>query len=967
MTWKRAASLRARLLLLVLLAGIPALSVILYTGLQQRRQAAAEVRREAMSLGRSVAVDQHRLVLETRQLLSLLAHLDQVRGSDSESCSSFLAQLRTRDERFANLGVILPDGQVTCSAIPVPDSVNLADRTYFRRAVTTRDFAIGDYQIGRITGEATINFAYPMLDPQERVQGVVYAALPLHWLRQRLAEAELPAGSVITVIDPSFTVLARFPRENGWLGRSVRGSAIATVIQESGGDGTAEAAGLDGVKRLYAVTPLQDLPGRRHVYVTVGIPSRVAYATVDRGLTRNLITFLLLGLLMLSAAWWGSDAFVLRQLRALLTATRQLGSGDLSARAPVAANRGEISELGHSFNQMAGSIQERDTEITAHLHRIARLNRVYAVLSGINSAILRIRTEDELLRELCRIAVEDGGLRLAVVHRVDPQRQDREMVAWSGTVPEGLGDLHRPLVEAVLQEDSEVCADTTVVNSRLTPWKDWLHAQDFRSVGLFPLRVDDTVAAVLTLFAGEANFFDSEEVHLLRDLAADTSLGLQYLERGRRVEYLANYDTLTNLPNRTLFADRLQQAITVARQSENNVAVLVAGVDRLVEINATLGHHTGDTILREMAGYLSSAIGEGDTIARLGSAEFGIVLADVEDPERVATLANEILTGAPQQVSANEELVFVTLSIGVAIYPLDGDNGPALIQNAGLAQHAAASPVANTIGFHSADINKQAQQKRQLEHELRRALEREELMLFYQPVVDTQRREVIGVEALIRWKSPALGNIPPSTFIPVAEETGLIKPIGEWIVVTASQQGQRWNQSGFKDIRINVNVSVDQLREEDFVKRVTVILRDSGFDPHYLSLGLEITESELMENMQDAVNAILQFREMGMVIYIDDFGTGYSSLSYLRQLPIDTLKIDASFIRDLPGDPDAVAVVRAIIAMAESLELRTIAEGVETEEQFSILKELGCNAIQGYLFGRPAPPSEIEALFGRVL
>ncbi|MDQ3521693.1 MAG: EAL domain-containing protein [Gemmatimonadota bacterium] len=975
MASRRAASLRARLLLLVMLAVLPALGVILYTGLQQRRLAASEARQEAMRLGRTIAADQHRLILETRQFLSLLAQLDQVHGSDSESCSRFLAQLRARDERFANLGVIRADGEVTCSAVPMPDSVNLADRTYFRRAVTSRDFAVGDHQIGRITGEATVNFGYPILDPQQRVLGVVYAALPLSWIRERIAEAELPPGSVITVVDPSLTVLARFPEENGWLGRSIRGSALATAIQESGGEGTAETVGLDRVKRLYAVTPLQDLPGSRRVFVTVGIPSRVAYAAVDRGLSRNLITLALLGLLTLAATWWGSDAFVLRQIRALLAATRRLGAGDLSARAPVAVNRGEISELGHSFNAMAAAIQERDTDITAHVSRIGRLNRVYAVLSGINSAMLRIRTEDELLRELCRIAVEDGGLHLAAVHRVDPNSQARKLVGWANATagePEGLpGSKPRQeehgLVEAVLREDCEIIVNDTGTDPDLLRWEELAGAPGCRSAAVFPLRADQTIVGVLTLLADEPNFFDAEELRLLRDLAADTSLGLQYLARGQRVEYLANYDTLTNLPNRTLFADRLQQAIVGAKQDGNNVAVLVAGIDRLGEINAALGHHVGDTVLREIASYLSSAICEGDTIARLGSGEFGIVLADVPNPERVATRANEILTQIPQTVLADGEPVFVTLGIGGAIYPMDGESGATLIQNAVQAQQAAASTVANTLGFHSADINQQAQEKRQLEHELRSALERNELALFYQPVVDVQRRVIIGVEALIRWTSSTLGNIPPSTFIPVAEETGLIKPIGEWIVVTAAQQGQCWHQSGFEDIRINVNVSVDQLREGNFVERVTTILRETGFDPQFLSLGLEITESELMENVQDAVNAIVQFREMGLAIYIDDFGTGYSSLSYLRQLPIDTLKIDASFIRDIPGDPDAVAVVRAIIAMAKSLELRTIAEGVETEEQFSVLQQLGCDAIQGYLFGRPAPAQDIEPLFGRTL
>jgi diguanylate cyclase len=262
-------------------------------------------------------------------------------------------------------------------------------------------------------------------------------------------------------------------------------------------------------------------------------------------------------------------------------------------------------------------------------------------------------------------------------------------------------------------------------------------------------------------------------------------------------------------------------------------------------------------------------------------------------------------------------------------------------------------------------MNARAQEKRRVEHELRGALQKDELRLYYQAVVDIRQRKVLGVEALVRWDSPQLGFVSPGIFIPVAEETGLIGDIGEWILATAFEQGHRWHRAGFKDIRINVNVSVTQLREDSFAARLQQILTESGVNPGNLSLGLEITESELMENVAEMVPVINQFRKLGMAIYIDDFGTGYSSLSYLRQLPIDTLKIDTSFVRDISGDADAVAVVKAIIALARSLELRVIAEGVETEAQFSILAELGCDAVQGYLFSRPMPPEEIELLFGR--
>jgi EAL domain-containing protein (putative c-di-GMP-specific phosphodiesterase class I) len=307
----------------------------------------------------------------------------------------------------------------------------------------------------------------------------------------------------------------------------------------------------------------------------------------------------------------------------------------------------------------------------------------------------------------------------------------------------------------------------------------------------------------------------------------------------------------------------------------------------------------------------------------------------------------------------DDQEIFTTLRIGAAVYPQDGHDGDILMQKAAIARQATGL---GAVAFFSAKLDAELRERRAIERELRTAIPRGELVLLYQPVVDLWTRKVTGAEALIRWRSESLGDVPPPTFIRVAEETGLIHEIGEWVLVTACRQGREWSRRGFPRLRISVNASVKQLREPAFLERLEAILGEAGPDSPDLRLGMEITETVLMENVEDAVAVIRRLRGMGVKTYIDDFGTGYSSLSYLRDLPLDTLKIDTSFVRDIPGDEDAVAVVTGILAMAHSLELRVIAEGVETEEQFITLRNLGCEAAQGYYFSRPIPADEFEQI-----
>jgi diguanylate cyclase len=989
----RARSLRARILWLVLLAVIPALGAIVYGGIEARRQAASRVHQELQSVVRTAGLDQQRLIVETRQILVLLSQLPQVRGVP-EVCGPFLTSFLRDDSPYSNLGVIHPDGRLACSAIPFEPALDLSDRAYFQRAIQG-EFSIGDYQVGRITGLAAINFGYPLEGPGGDVEGVVYAAVPLSWLQERMLEADLPPGSSVVITDAAFTVLASLPPGEHELGESIAGSPLAVEVERVGGDGTFRTGGPDGIQRLVAVMPLVSDVGGEVVYVSIGVPARAAFAAVNRALVRDLLALLLLTLLVSAAAWWGSGAFVLRPLRGLLGTTRRLAEGDLSARTPVSPGGGEVAELATSFNGMADALEERERQTREHLERIARLNRVYAVLSGINAALLRLNDRAELLEEVCRIAVEQGQFRIAAVHEVDPgtgttrlafsQRAAGEDAEWIGTEEEVTETELHPLVDRVLREGCPVICNgfespahgvkgqessscpATGGGGGAIPKGEPREAFGYRSAAAFPLRQGGELVGVVSLYAAEPDFFDEEEIRLLRELAADTSLGLEYLEKESRLQYLANHDTLTDLPNRGLFEDRLCQALLVAEREEQHLAVLLLGIEPLPEINSTLGHATGDSILRSISDYLAASVPHGATVARIGGNELGIVVPDLAGIGEITTLAAELSDSAPRHLPVEDQEIYLSLRTGVAVYPDDGKDAASLIRNAALARQAPPAGTGNTVTFFSPELNARAQHRREIERELRHAVERNELVLLYQPVVDLRRREVIGVEALVRWKSQTLGDRSPAEFIPIAEEAGLIGSISEWIIRTACSQGHEWCRHGMRLIRINVNVSVPQLAESDFVERITKILGETRFDPQYLALGIEITETQLMENLEAAVGALGRFRQMGVAIYIDDFGTGYSSLSYLRQLPIDTLKIDASFVRDIPDNPDAVAVVRGIIAMAKSLDLRVIAEGVETEAQLAVLDEMGCDAIQGYLFSRPVPPEEVESFVREAL
>jgi PAS domain S-box-containing protein len=444
-----------------------------------------------------------------------------------------------------------------------------------------------------------------------------------------------------------------------------------------------------------------------------------------------------------------------------------------------------------------------------------------------------------------------------------------------------------------------------------------------------------------------------------------------------KLSYLANYDSLTSLPNRSLFRDRLKHAMARADRNNRLAGLMFLDLDRFKAINDTLGHEVGDELLKHVAKVLQNCLRKYDTIcrmddrqfpvtsdsgytvSRLGGDEFTVILEDVTHANDASIAAKKILTAFAENPFVREgKVVYVSTSIGITLYPLDNTDIDGLIKQADLAMYRAKELGRNASQFYTEDLNTKASKLVAMEADLRLAIERDEFLLYYQPKLEIATGKICGAEALIRWQHPVNGLIPPNEFIPLLEETGLILQVGEWVIRTACTQLKLWHDNGLNSVHVAVNLSSRQFRQKDLSGTVMDILDKTGLPAN--ALELEVTESLLMENVETSIEMLLHLQKMGVSISVDDFGTGYSSLSYLKRLPINTLKIDQSFVRDIATDPDDAAIATAIIGLAHNLRLKVVAEGVETEEQLQFMRERNCDQMQGYLLSRPLPADKFE-------
>lgn len=739
------------------------------------------------------------------------------------------------------------------------------------------------------------------------------------------------------------------------------------------------------------------------------------------------------------------------------------------------------------------------TERKANEVKIQRLSRFYAALSQCNEAIVRCTSEEELFRQVCRAAVQSGGLKMAWIGLVNPDnRMVHQAASFGNNADEYLADIeisvdadspfgHGPTGTSIREKQPLWCQDFQHAQATAA-WHERGERLGFLASAALPLLRNGVVIGAFTLYAGEVNAFDEDVRKLLGEMTADISyaldnfsreterrqadealrknehllkstldilpvgvwvmnakgeiifgnpagqkiwVGSRYvgieqfgeykgwwaatgklieprewaaaraIEKGEvsieeeieiecfdgthkfilnsalplsgsdgsrtgaiivnqditarkeaeeRIQWLAHFDVLTGLPNRVLFTDRINIAISMAQRTHTWLAILFLDLDHFKNINDTLGHRIGDELLIEVAKRLKSVVRDEDTVSRQGGDEFILVLPDT-DANGAAHVANKLLAAVAQVCRIDGHELIVTPSIGITIYPDDGEDFGVLSQRADVAMYRAKHEGRNKYCFYTPEMQARSARDLQLENALRRALERDQFQLLYQPQISLEDGRVVGAEALLRWHHPELGLISPAEFIPVAEDTGLILPIGEWVLRTAVSQLKAWMDAGLAPMVIAVNLSAVQFRHHNLPELVTHILDETKLPPQYLEL--ELTEGVAMDDPLGAIAVMNDLHERGVRMSIDDFGTGYSSLSYLKRFQIYKLKIDQSFVRNITEDPEDKAIVSAIISLANSLGMQTIAEGVETEGQLAFLREKGCNEVQGYYFSEP--------------
>lgn len=772
--------LSLRLLLLVLLSVAPAIGVVIHGGMVQRERALAAAEQQTLSLARSIVIRQHALMSEAHAYLGLLASDPELRAQLSQpGCGNALERMARIPGRFSDLIAVAPDGRVSCSMAAMPQKVSVADRTYFRRAVATRAFSIGDFQRSRITGRDTIFIAHPVFDDFGGVSAVLAAGLDLDWLRDHLSSAGLPTGSILTLVDANHTILLRIPDPEGFAGRKAPDLHQFPDFTSGVSSELTETLWLDGVHRLTHISPLYYGGGEGGIYIRMGVPRSAVLGGIESEFRGQVLLIALALGVVLTIGWFASEALVLRRVRDLTDTARRMGAGDLSARPQVVPDAGELGQLAQAFRDMAEKLQRREA----------------------------------------------------------------------------------------------------------------------------------------------------------------------------RIEHLATRDGLTALPNRRLLLDRTSQALVHAQRAEKRLALASINIDALKVVNDSLGHEAGDEVLLAVARRLCDSLHDEDTVARVEGDEFVVLFSEVGSKNKALVAANRLTDIFRSSFVVRGQSLHVTASVGVALFPDDGDTPDILLHYAQAAMHRAKGHGGNGVQFYALEMSLEAAERLRLEQFLRQALENSEFELHYQPKVSLTTGRIDGVEALLRWQQPDIGMVSPARFIPVAEETGIIIAIGEWVIRAACQQIRSWQEQGITPPVVAINISPRQFWQGDVVGALALALAETGVDARLIEV--EVTETSIMRDDQQIAKTLAELRLMGVSVAIDDFGTGQSSLSQLRHLPLDKLKIDRSFVQGLGADDGSALLARQIIDIAHALRLRVVAEGVEEESELQFLLRNACDEVQGYYFSRP--------------
>ena len=905
-------SLNFRLWLTIAIAVLPVLLFVFFDFHERREQAVAETRaeialrladanREAQAAHRAVAL-----------VLRIMARSNDLQALDSAQCSGIAGRLLESLDGFANIGAALPDGEIFCSGRPMSAPVTVIDRAWFRTSLDSDEISPGEFVIGRVSGTPGMAFGYPLRAADGTLRAVIFATITVAWFDRLIEGFRLPEGWEASVISNSGLVLAHQPERapEGWRAHKVPATTLArmaAVVRDEGG--IAELAGIDGVQRLYGIGVPDFAPGSG--FFAIGAPLERSLEAAGQRLLMHLALVAAIALASALIARF----YIYRLIEVWATRVRgaiaEIAAGRRDARIGQATGVAELDALSEGIDQMALEIGKREGELQ-RLSMVIEQSPESIVITDtagcilyVNEAFQRITgyARDEVLGRNPRIL--NGGL--------TPRATYEQM--WATLLA---GEVWRGEFHNVRKDGSAYLELATIA----------------------PIK--DAGGTVTHYVAVKEDITQRKQSEAL-------------------LHRLAYFDALTGLPNRALLHDRIAQAIRSGVRRESFGMLMLVDIDRFRQLNDTLGHAAGDRLLCEVAARLRASVREEDTVARHGDDDFAVLVERIGETEADALSHAEYVARKLQRTLQQPYVLggtegdrhFATLSFGISLFHDGVSSLESLLKQAEVALYRAKQDGRDIVRFFNPEMQAVVDAHARLEARMHEALEANAFRLFFQPQVN-RRGVVIGAEALLRWPLDGGAMVSPAEFIPLAEDTGHIVRLGSWVLRSACAQLARWQMNETtRHLKIAVNVSARQFHQPDFVASVKDTVRAAGVDP--CRLELELTESAILSDMDETIRRMNELRALGIRFALDDFGTGYSSLSYLKRLPLDQLKIDQSFVRDMAEDEGSEAIVLAILSLSHALGLEVVAEGVERPEQRDFLRHHGCDCFQGYLFGKPLP------------
>ena len=897
----------------VLLPFAALLSFSIYQKYQQEEQAAAT---DAYNLARLTAQNVQSFILDARQVLVTFS---QRPSMQTPVCDPMFAELKDFFPRFSNISRSTLDGYLDCSARAQKDGkpTYVGDMAWFKEVVKTKRFVVGEIVYGPINKGWITVLAQPIFNASGAMIGAVQTPIDLLKLNLAPLASNLPEATLVTIIDSSGNVIGRSANPEKFIGKNVRHvGMVKTILMKD--RGIMRSDGADGIERIFGFVPVEGTDWK----VLAGTQSDVALKKALRSVTINIFAALLI---LCTVVFLG--VYFARRISKPIIAVREaagkVASGDLTYRADVGGPI-EIAEVATHFNHMLDAIAASHSELRESETRL------------------------QLAMDGSRLALWEGDI-------------VADTISFSETWAELIGGPPGP---TLYKFDD--------FYSRIPP-EDFAIVKKHLGATLKGVNENFVVEYRFPLANGELNWFSGEgrvsernaEGRAIRMIGVNRDIGERKAAQ-QTIQQMAFYDALTGLPNRRFLMEKLQQASAACRRYRHQNALLFIDLDNFKLINDTLGHAQGDILLQQVGNRIATCMRQTDVLARLGGDEFVVLLEHLDSDATLAAVHAEIVGEKirallNQNYRLNSYDYQVTASIGISLLNADVQmECEDLLQQADTAMFQAKAGGRNTIRFFDPEMSQTVLARARLEKDFRAAIALSQFILYYQPQVDL-RGQLVGAEALVRWLHPERGMVSPAEFIPLAEETGLILPLGAWVLEDACKRLALWAMMPkMHDLSVAVNVSARQFRQKSFVSDVLAVLARTGARPSHLKL--ELTEGLLLENIEETIEKMTLLQSSGVAFSLDDFGTGYSSLSYLKRLPLNQLKIDQSFVRDILIDPNDAAISKMVITLASTLGLQVIAEGVETREQRDFLATQGCDHYQGYFFGRPLPAEEFAGL-----